>query len=196
MTVDSYDRRPISRFVYGFNFPERQDLWGRSPLGFATLSRFGGNRTSAYNWETNASNCGNDCGIPSQRRFPSGQGTREAVARKRPVGARSRCGVIVSVPMLGWVAGQGRPGLPEDAAGAAAFRTLQGVSPRKEPAFGRAGPEGCGRLPDEFVAWVSERSPSRGCSTARPLLPGQRAGPLGIDPRGGSRRPTGQGPTC
>lgn len=54
-TVDTQqDVRPISRFVYGVN--------GALDGGFsnAALTRLGGNRWTAYNWENNASNAGTD----------------------------------------------------------------------------------------------------------------------------------------
>ena len=54
-TVDaSANVHPISRLIYGIN----QTLGG--PLENLTLTRFGGNRTTAYNWVTNASNAGKD----------------------------------------------------------------------------------------------------------------------------------------
>ena len=55
ITVDTTRSQPISPYVYGANFapwPQVGDC--------VTLDRQGGNRLSAYNWETNASNAGND----------------------------------------------------------------------------------------------------------------------------------------
>ena len=46
---------PISPYIYGANFP---DLSGTGR--YLTLVRMGGNRLTAYNWETNASNAGSD----------------------------------------------------------------------------------------------------------------------------------------
>ncbi|MEZ0325996.1 MAG: glycoside hydrolase family 44 protein [Fimbriimonas sp.] len=54
-TIDTSDRKPISPYIYGINHPE----WSGLGPG-VTLARQGGNRSSAYNWETNASNAGND----------------------------------------------------------------------------------------------------------------------------------------
>lgn len=47
--------RPISPLIYGINFAEsdvERQRWG--------VLRYGGNRTTAYNWENNASNAGSD----------------------------------------------------------------------------------------------------------------------------------------
>ena len=55
VTVDANDRRPISPYIYGVNLPD----WGHMRIKFP-LARQGGNRMTAYNWENNASNAGND----------------------------------------------------------------------------------------------------------------------------------------
>ena len=47
--------RSISRFIYGLNFWDP----AQRPANL-TLSRSGGNRNTAYNWETNDSNAGAD----------------------------------------------------------------------------------------------------------------------------------------
>src|SRR5262245_14101389 len=54
-TIDpTQDVKAISRFIYGVNQNIKPSLAG------ATLERWGGNRTTAYNWENNASNAGAD----------------------------------------------------------------------------------------------------------------------------------------
>ena len=55
ITVDSKDTRPISPYIYGANQPD----WDNAKVSFP-FARQGGNRMTAYNWETNASNAGND----------------------------------------------------------------------------------------------------------------------------------------
>src|SRR5262245_39904782 len=56
VTIDSArDVRAISPFIYGTNAPD----WGRDAALY-TLTRSGGNRLTAYNWENNASNAGTD----------------------------------------------------------------------------------------------------------------------------------------
>lgn len=62
VAVDGAKQSPISPYIYGVNF-RGPAAWGSDmPSGVFTLDRFGGNRLSAWNWETNDSNCGNDCG--------------------------------------------------------------------------------------------------------------------------------------
>ena len=50
------DRKPISEFIYGTN---SYTSTSNDPLN-PTVTRFGGNRTTTYNWETNYSNAGSD----------------------------------------------------------------------------------------------------------------------------------------
>lgn len=53
--IDFTKSKPISPYIYGANFTPWEQA-GKT----VTLNRQGGNRLSAYNWETNASNAGND----------------------------------------------------------------------------------------------------------------------------------------
>jgi Glycoside hydrolase family 44 len=55
-TVDPTKTKPISPWIYGLNF--YSGVSGAPP--HLTLDRAGGNRWTAYNWETNASNAGSD----------------------------------------------------------------------------------------------------------------------------------------
>src|SRR5437870_1422069 len=56
VTIDPTKTKPISPYIYGINFYSGNT--GAPPL--LTLDRAGGNRWTAYNWETNASNAGSD----------------------------------------------------------------------------------------------------------------------------------------
>jgi fibronectin type 3 domain-containing protein len=56
ITVNPANTKPISPYIYGINF--YSGITGAPPL--LTFDRAGGNRWTAYNWETNASNAGSD----------------------------------------------------------------------------------------------------------------------------------------
>jgi len=56
ITVSPSITKPISPYIYGINF--YSGIIGAPPL--LTFDRAGGNRWTAYNWETNASNAGSD----------------------------------------------------------------------------------------------------------------------------------------
>lgn len=60
------DKKPISPYIYGTN----QDREGVNN----TARRFGGNRTTGYNWENNASNAGSDWYHSSDYFIPSSMG--------------------------------------------------------------------------------------------------------------------------
>lgn len=56
ITIDPTKTKPISPYIYGINF--YNGVAGAPPL--LTFDRAGGNRWTAFNWETNASNAGSD----------------------------------------------------------------------------------------------------------------------------------------
>ena len=56
ITIDPTITKPISPYIYGTNFYSGNT----SPQPNFTFDRDGGNRWTAYNWETNASNAGSD----------------------------------------------------------------------------------------------------------------------------------------
>ena len=56
ITVNPANTHPISPYIYGLNFYSGET----DPPPHLTFDRDGGNRWTAYNWETNASNAGSD----------------------------------------------------------------------------------------------------------------------------------------
>ena len=56
ITINPAQTKPISPYIYGINF--YSGVTGAPPQ--LTFDRAGGNRWTAYNWETNASNAGSD----------------------------------------------------------------------------------------------------------------------------------------
>ena len=98
-TIDATkNRSPISPLIYGTNQPD----WETTAKGL-TLTRLGGNRWTAYNWETNASNAGNDYFFQNDGFMGGGdtpgEAVRPAVAKALAAGAS----VVVTVPMAGYV---------------------------------------------------------------------------------------------
>jgi hypothetical protein len=105
--IDTRARHAISPFIYGLN------AWNGSEPANLRLSRLGGNRLTAYNWETNASNAGTDyqnenddhlcancTGCSADCRSKPGEAARATVATARDHGAAA----LVTVPILGQVA--------------------------------------------------------------------------------------------
>ncbi len=89
---------PISEYIYGTN----RNLWTGADK-YLTLGRQGGNRMTAYNWENNASNAGNDYHFQSDGFLGGGdipgEVPRAAVAAAQAAGKA----FIVTVPMAGYV---------------------------------------------------------------------------------------------
>ncbi len=95
----SQDVRPISRFIYGLNH------WtGSGRPANATLSRSGGNRMTAYNWETNASNAGADFQNQNDDFLGGGETPNGAVAPTLQGARAANAGVVVTMPTIGFVA--------------------------------------------------------------------------------------------
>jgi hypothetical protein len=99
-TIDSsQDLRPISRFIYGMN---GWDPAGR-PKNLA-LSRSGGNRMTAYNWENNASNAGSDYRNQNDAYLGGGDTPNGAVAPGLEAARAAGAAMIVTLPIIGYVA--------------------------------------------------------------------------------------------
>ncbi|MFK8003403.1 MAG: glycoside hydrolase family 44 protein [Polyangiales bacterium] len=94
-------RRAISPLIYGIN--DHRDIMDSHP-GVFTFRRFGGNRSSAYNWENNASNAGEDYHHSSDAFFgESNEPARyvlDFIARAQRDGAEA----LVTIPLLERVA--------------------------------------------------------------------------------------------
>jgi fibronectin type 3 domain-containing protein len=75
ITIDPTKTKPISPYIYGTNFYSGNT----NPPPLLTLDRAGGNRWTAYNWETNASNAGSDFIYESDNYLSSSNVPAEAV---------------------------------------------------------------------------------------------------------------------
>ncbi|MBI5069705.1 MAG: hypothetical protein HZB56_15840 [Deltaproteobacteria bacterium] len=101
VAVDSSaGRRPISPLVYGFNGGSAAG----SPPG-TTWLRLGGNRWTAYNWESNYSNAGSDWGPYSNDTYMGTPADGPAAADVPALddGKANGLGVCVTIPIQGWV---------------------------------------------------------------------------------------------
>jgi len=105
-TIDSSAaRHAISPYVYGAN----QATWnGRQR--YLRFGRIGGNRWTAYNWETNASNAGSDWYNQNDDFLGGGNTPGEAVRGYVASAHAAGASVVVTVPMAGYVAADKGPG--------------------------------------------------------------------------------------
>ena len=101
ITIDPTSTRAISPYIYGLNF-----YFGNTdPPPLLTLDRAGGNRWTAYNWETNASNAGSDYLYENDNYLSSstvaGEAVRSFIAQDQSGGLAS----LMTVQLEGLVAG-------------------------------------------------------------------------------------------
>ena len=115
ITIDAGIRQPISPYVYGINFPEyiydyRQRIpeWDALSLPFS-MARLGGNRMTAYNWENNASNAGNDLNNQSDAEMgeTNEPGWTDRVFLETAQNHGAAC--LITIPTLGFVAADKGP---------------------------------------------------------------------------------------
>jgi hypothetical protein len=101
VTIDPTHTKPISPYIYGLNF-----YFGEtSPPPMATLDRDGGNRWTAYNWETNASNAGSDFLYENDSFLSSSTTPAEAVRGFIAQDQNNGLASLVTVQMQGLVSG-------------------------------------------------------------------------------------------
>jgi len=162
----SRERRLIFPGIYGTNSP---DWAGRGRN--LTLTRIGGNRLTAYNWENNASNAGSDWYHQNDGYLGGGNVPGEVV--RAPVAAAFAAGAsaIVTIPMAGYVAadklGDGDVAATADYLNVRFRRSL----PRKGAPFAATPDLGDAFVyQDEFVAWLGSRFPGAHARGERRLL--------------------------
>jgi hypothetical protein len=163
-TIDAQrDVHPISRLIYGVNQPIGEQ-WTN-----ATFERFGGNRTSDYNWITNASNAGKDWYFINDNFF---QGTTLAapIAAMLQNASDHHAGALITVPMIGYVAAD-ENGDDVHKSGANYLQTrFHREAPAKGAPFSLSpDPSAPVVYQDEFVNWVKVNYPYGQTDLNRPI---------------------------
>lgn len=173
-SVNTARRHPVSRLIYGMNFATETAPWaGAATPPEVTLNRMGGNRLSAYNWETNHSNAGADYKYQNDDFLSASSVPGEAV-RTRAVATFARgAAFMATVPMLPYVAGDAC-GCEVGTTDAARTSRLAAHFKRNVAAHGAPFASSPDRrddavYQDEFVAWLA-RLTGPAADTARPLL--------------------------
>ena len=99
ITVDPTKTKPISAYIYGINF--YNGVTGAPPL--FTFDRDGGNRWTAYNWETNASNAGSDYIYDNDNYLNSSNVSGEAVRSFVAADQAENAASLITVQLQGLV---------------------------------------------------------------------------------------------
>jgi len=100
ITVDPNSAHAISPWIYGINFYNSLP----NPPRNLPFDRHGGNRWTAYNWENNASNAGNDWYFSSDDYLGGGDIPAEALRARIASDHTNGLASLITVPMLGYVA--------------------------------------------------------------------------------------------
>jgi hypothetical protein len=101
ITVNPSSKHPISPYIYGIN---NASIVDGLPAAL-TLDRAGGNRSTAYNWETNASNAGSDYQYQNDNSMSSSKEAGAAVSSLITKDQNYGMASIETVQMQGLVAG-------------------------------------------------------------------------------------------
>ncbi|HEY0866447.1 MAG TPA: glycoside hydrolase family 44 protein [Fimbriimonas sp.] len=171
VVIDTSRRTPISPYIYGANYPNNWVYdwlkeWRDHHDAF-TFARIGGNRFTAYNWETNASNAGSDYFHENDDYLAfsnePGWTIRHLLRAVQDAGAA----VLVTVPIQGYVAADKLTDLHGD-------RDVGKTPNYLDVRFHRSYATKPGRVPsyppdttdkvvfqDEFVAWVERTKSAR-----------------------------------
>jgi Glycoside hydrolase family 44 len=165
-TVDTgTSRQPISPYIYGSN---HADFGGRQRS--LRLGRLGGNRWTAYNWETNASNAGADFRHQNDGFLGGGDTPGEAVRPWVERAHAAAASVIVTVPIAGYASADKR-------ADGDVAQTPDYLNVRFETTALKGGhfafPPDIGDgvvYLDEFVAWLESTFPHARTDGSRALF--------------------------
>jgi hypothetical protein len=158
LQVDGSRRTPISPYVYGTNSPG----WEKSGWR-ALLTRAGGNRLTAYNWETNASNAGSDWQHQNDALMGTADVPGEAMRRAVTSAHEHGAAVVITVPIIGRVAADKNGGGDVNKTPDYLNKRFVVSLPRKDGAFADPPDLTDGRVyQDEFVAWLEKKFPQSG----------------------------------
>ncbi|MFQ3588053.1 MAG: glycoside hydrolase family 44 protein [Fimbriimonadaceae bacterium] len=152
-TVDPTQAVEISPYIYGTNFPDWEGL--NTPFPFA---RQGGNRMSAYNWETNASNAGSDWHHQNDGYLGESDEPGWTVRRFFEPAQSRGAAVLLTVPTLGYVsADKNADGDVNQTPNYREVRFHRSLPTKPGGAFAYP-PDTTDRVvyQDEFVAWVEK----------------------------------------
>ncbi len=176
ITVDVARQFAISPYIYGINgYGQRPNArttpsWPRG----VRLSRFGGNRLTAYNWENNASNAGSDWNYQNDDYLGRSDRPGEAVRERVAAAAERGAGTIVTVPMIGYVArdidGTTVGTDPATVRARLASRFVASLPRKNGPLSATPDLNDAAVYQDEFVYWLTRTFPGAVTSDSTPIF--------------------------
>ena len=164
--IDGAKKQPISPYIYGTNQPDWQ---GHSK--YLTLTRWGGNRITAYNWETNASNAGSDWQHQNDDYLTKSETPGEPVRKLVADAHAADASVVVTVPMAGYVAADKNGGGDVNRTPDYLKTRFLPSLPRKNAKFAFPPDLRDGRVfQDEFVWWLERTFPEARSNPRRTIF--------------------------
>lgn len=172
ITVDPATSKPISPYIYGVNNANSTSTYptgtGSAIPAGVTFSRFGGNRLTAYNWETSASNAGSDYFYQNDNLLGSSSVAGAATTSFIQAEQNASRATLITVPMQGLVAADvaGPVSIPPAPLDLSRFKTVvfqKGSGYSLSPSTSDANV-----YMDEFLWVVDQRFPGQGILGSAP----------------------------
>jgi hypothetical protein len=152
----SQNTHPISPYIYGTN---QGDL--AAEARGLTLARVGGNRLTAYNWETNASNAGSDYQYENDDFFTKSTVAGTAMKQAAQSALTAGASIIMTVPIAGWVSADENGPCPSKPTQAQIAQRFVPMVAKKPTAFAYPPDTTDGNVyADEFVWWLESQFPT------------------------------------
>ena len=165
--IDSTQQaHPISPFVYGSN---QGDLTAEAKG--VTMTRVGGNRLTAYNWETNASNAGNDYQYENDAYISTSSVAGDPMKKAVSAAYASNASIIMTVPMAGYVSADESGPCPSNPSAAQIAQHFFPIVPKKGNAAAYP-PDLTDKkvYADEFVSWLEGQFPEAQTDPSRRIF--------------------------
>ena len=159
---------PISPYIYGTN---QGNLSGDAKN--LTLTRMGGNRLTAYNWENNYSNAGSDYLYENDQYLSSSTTPGDPMKQAAQAASSAGASIIMTVPIAGYVASTGNPAVqcPSQPTPAQIAQNFVPILPKKGSAYAYPPDLTDGKVyADEFVHWLESQFPSAQTDPARRIF--------------------------
>ena len=167
VTIDTTaNAHPVSPYVYGANGADFQ-----TEAKDLTMSRVGGNRLTAYNWETNASNAGSDYMYENDSYISASMTAGLPMKQAAQAASDAAASIIVTVPIAGWVSADESGPCPSKPTDAQIAQRFVPILPKKGAAFAYPPSTSDGKVyADEFVAWLESQFPNAQTDASRRIF--------------------------
>jgi hypothetical protein len=169
ITIDPTKTKPISPYIYGTNFFSGN----AGPQPELTFDRAGGNRWTAYNWETNASNAGSDYFYQNDNYLSSSNVPAEAVRSFIAGDQGAGLASLVSFQMQGYVSADEAGPVAQPFPNLSRFKqVIEKKSTKDGSAFTLNPPAGDAYVyMDEFAWALDQKFPGQGIFGTSPAHP-------------------------